>query len=92
MCLQAKDVKMNKRPQSDFEDPKLNGNLNAEDFRTILVLAVLCAARSSRGRPSMDEVFKEIDRVWKNRYAHKVSTYSVLFWLSAVLLAIFFVA
>ncbi|KAK9159853.1 hypothetical protein Syun_006194 [Stephania yunnanensis] len=62
----AKDVMMEKRPLKDFEDPWLNGNLNEQDFKSILKLAVLCVARSSDGRPTVNDVFQEMDRAWKN--------------------------
>ncbi|KVI07924.1 Concanavalin A-like lectin/glucanase, subgroup, partial [Cynara cardunculus var. scolymus] len=50
----AKDVSMGRRPLTDIEDPKLNGNLNTVDFESILQIAVLCVAKSSKGRPTID--------------------------------------
>lgn len=57
---------MGNRPLTDFEDPRLHGNLNRTDFETILHLAVLCVAKSSRGRPPISVVYDEIDKAWKN--------------------------
>ena len=56
---------MGKRPLTDFEDPRLHGNLNRTDFEAILHIAVLCVAKSSRGRPPIDVVFDEIEKAWK---------------------------
>ncbi|KAF9606202.1 hypothetical protein IFM89_023657 [Coptis chinensis] len=64
--IKAKDVIMGKRPLSDFEDPRLNGDLNVEDFESILHIAVLCVAKSSKGRPPIDVVLQELDKVWMN--------------------------
>ncbi|XWS57816.1 hypothetical protein CRYUN_Cryun09bG0206000 [Craigia yunnanensis] len=66
LTRKAKDVSMGKRPLTDFEDPKLHGNLNRTDFEAILHIAVLCVAKSSRGRPPIDVVFYEIEKAWKN--------------------------
>lgn len=71
--VQAKDVSMGKRPLTDFEDPRLNGNLNTVDFESILQIAVLCAAKSSKGRPTIDVVYDELDKVWKNTNAEMVT-------------------
>ena len=70
--MQAKDVSMGKRPLKDIEDPTLEGNLNAVDFESILQIAVLCVAKSSDGRPSIDIVFEELDKAWKNTMAVRV--------------------
>ncbi|KAL5997206.1 hypothetical protein ACLOJK_008136 [Asimina triloba] len=66
LTRKAKDVVMGKRPLSDFVDPRLNGQLNMEDFAAILHVAVLCVAKSSKGRPTVVVVFEELDNVWKN--------------------------
>ncbi|OVA05701.1 Protein kinase domain [Macleaya cordata] len=66
LTRKAKDVIMGKRPLTDFEDPRLNGDLNIKDFKSILHIAVLCVARSSDGRPTIDLVFQEIDEAWKH--------------------------
>ncbi|KAK3001984.1 hypothetical protein RJ639_021726, partial [Escallonia herrerae] len=69
LTRKAKDVSMGKRPLIDFEDPRLKGDLNSVDFESILQIAVLCVARSSKGRPSIDVVFDEMDKAWKNTQA-----------------------
>ncbi|XP_038989931.1 probable serine/threonine-protein kinase PBL28 [Phoenix dactylifera] len=66
LTRKAKDVQMKKRPLKDFIDPRLRGELNLRDFESILNIAVLCAAGSSKGRPTIKEVFEEMDRAWKN--------------------------
>ena len=63
---------MGKRPLRDFEDPRLNENLKTVDFESILQIAVLCAAKSSKGRPTIDVVFEEMDKAWKNTVADMV--------------------
>ncbi|KAJ1419218.1 P-loop containing nucleoside triphosphate hydrolase [Sesbania bispinosa] len=45
IILQARDVSMGKRPLSDFEDPRLNGQVDKADFEAILQIAVLCVAK-----------------------------------------------
>ncbi|XP_038678340.1 putative leucine-rich repeat receptor-like serine/threonine-protein kinase At2g04300 [Tripterygium wilfordii] len=69
LTRKAKDASLGRRPLSDFEDPRLNGNVNKADFESILEIAVLCVARSSKGRPTMDVVFDELDKAWKNTAA-----------------------
>ncbi|XP_021283423.1 serine/threonine-protein kinase CDG1-like [Herrania umbratica] len=69
LTRKAKDVSMGKRPLTDFEDPRLHGNLNRSDFEAILQIAVLCGAKSSRGRPTIDVVFDEMEKAWKNTVA-----------------------
>ncbi|XVE90079.1 hypothetical protein DITRI_Ditri20bG0048300 [Diplodiscus trichospermus] len=69
LTRKAKDVSMGKRPLTDFEDPRLHGNLNKSDFEAILHIAVLCVAKSSRGRPTIDVVFDEMEKAWKNTKA-----------------------
>ncbi|XP_021898152.1 probable leucine-rich repeat receptor-like protein kinase At5g49770 [Carica papaya] len=66
LTRKAKDVSMGRRPLTDFEDPRLNGNVNSADFESILHIAVLCIAKSSKGRPTIDVVFEEIEKAWKN--------------------------
>ncbi|RVW45677.1 putative receptor-like protein kinase [Vitis vinifera] len=70
LTRKAKDVNMGKRPLKDFEDPRLKGEVVTEDFQSILQVAVLCAAKSNKGRPSIDQVFQEMDRAWKNTVAY----------------------
>ena len=67
---------MGKRPSKDLEDPSLKGNLNREDFESILQIAVLCVAKSSAGRPTIDIVFDEMERGWKNTLAEMVQLLS----------------
>ncbi|XP_012834525.1 PREDICTED: uncharacterized protein LOC105955356 [Erythranthe guttata] len=62
----AKDVSIGKRPLTDFVDPRMKGNVNYVDFESILQIAVLCAANSSKGRPTIDLVFDELERAWNN--------------------------
>ncbi|KAB2629941.1 leucine-rich repeat receptor-like serine/threonine-protein kinase [Pyrus ussuriensis x Pyrus communis] len=69
LTRKAKDISMNKRPPEDLEDPRLNGNVNKADFESILQVAVLCVAKSSKGRPTIDLVFEEMDKAWKNTLA-----------------------
>lgn len=66
-------MSLNKRPPEDLEDPRLNGNVNKADFDSILQIAVLCVAKSSKGRPTIDVVFEEMDKAWKNTVAEMVS-------------------
>ena len=70
--MQAKDASAGKRPLTDFEDPRLNGKVNSVDFEAILQIAVLCVAKSSKGRPTIDDVFEEIEKAWKNTLAEMV--------------------
>ncbi|KAE8688483.1 Nodulin MtN3 family protein [Hibiscus syriacus] len=69
LTRKATDVSLGKRPLTDFEDPRLHGDLNRKDFKSILHIAVLCVAKSSRGRPLIDIVFDELDKAWKNTIA-----------------------
>ncbi|BFG37278.1 hypothetical protein CerSpe_235520 [Prunus speciosa] len=69
LTRKAKDISMNKRPPEDLEDPRLNGNVNKVDFESILQVAVLCVAKSSKGRPTIDLVYEEMDKAWKNTLA-----------------------
>ncbi|XP_076951753.1 putative leucine-rich repeat receptor-like protein kinase At5g49770 [Bidens hawaiensis] len=69
LTRKAKDVSMGRRPLADIEDPRLKGNLNTVDFESILQVAVLCVAKSSKGRPTIDVVFGEMDKAWKNTLA-----------------------
>ncbi|CAI9270725.1 unnamed protein product [Lactuca saligna] len=69
LTRKAKDVSLGRRPLTDIEDPRLNGNLNTVDFEAILQIAVLCVAKSSKGRPTIDIVFGEMDKAWQNTAA-----------------------
>ncbi|KAI4350140.1 hypothetical protein L6164_010649 [Bauhinia variegata] len=66
LTRKARDVSMGKRPLEDFEDPRLNGQINKADFEAILQIAVLCVAKSSKGRPTIEVVFEELDKAYKN--------------------------
>ncbi|KAL8051877.1 hypothetical protein ABFX02_06G177300 [Erythranthe guttata] len=66
LTRKAKDVSIGKRPLTDFVDPRMKGDVNYVDFESILQIAVLCAANSSKGRPTIDLVFDELERAWKN--------------------------
>ncbi|XP_061363351.1 probable receptor-like protein kinase At5g18500 [Gastrolobium bilobum] len=66
LTRKARDVSMGKRPLSDFEDPRLNGKLDRADFEAILHIAVLCVAKSSKGRPTIEVVFEELDKVCRD--------------------------
>ncbi|KAI4378984.1 hypothetical protein MLD38_016395 [Melastoma candidum] len=70
LTRKAKDVMMGKRPLSDFEDSRLEEDFDREDFKTILQVAVFCVAKSSKDRPTIDDVFDEMDMVWKNTVAN----------------------
>lgn len=70
--MQAKDVAMGRRPLHDFVDTRLNGELNLKDFESILRVAVLCVASSSRGRPTTKEVYDEMNKAWKNTFTSVV--------------------
>ncbi|KAH6804853.1 hypothetical protein C2S51_029684 [Perilla frutescens var. frutescens] len=68
LTRKAKDVSMGSRPLSDFMDPRMKG-VNNVDFESILQIAVLCTASSSTGRPTIDLVFDEMERAWRNMQA-----------------------
>ncbi|XP_054806193.1 putative cysteine-rich receptor-like protein kinase 31 isoform X2 [Prosopis cineraria] len=72
--IKARDVSMGKRPTSDFEDPRLKGQVNVADFEAILHIAVLCVAKSSKGRPTIEVVFEELDKAYKNTLAQSKAT------------------
>ncbi|KGN66709.1 hypothetical protein Csa_006865 [Cucumis sativus] len=75
LTRKAKDVNMGLRALSDFEDPKLKGNVNKADFESILQVAVLCVAKSSKGRPTIDIVFEELDKAWQNTIVNEVTNH-----------------
>ncbi|XP_072950394.1 probable serine/threonine-protein kinase PBL28 [Typha angustifolia] len=66
LTKKAKDVMNGKRPLEDFIDPRLNGELSLRDFESILRVAVLCIASSSKGRPTIKDVIDELDKAWRN--------------------------
>ena len=63
---------MGKRPLSDFEDPRLHGEVNKADFEAILHISVLCVAKQSKGRPTIEVVFDELDKVYRDMRAREV--------------------
>lgn len=67
-------MSLRKRPLSDFEDPRLEGNFDPVDFECILQVAVFCVAKSSKDRPTIDTVFEEMDRAWNNTLGNMVCT------------------
>ncbi|CAL5194968.1 unnamed protein product [Lathyrus oleraceus] len=74
LTRKARDVSMGKRPLSDFVDSRLKGQVDKTDFGTILQIAVLCVAKSSTGRPSIEVVFDELDKVYRDIEARKKTT------------------
>ncbi|KAH6757446.1 hypothetical protein C2S51_038823 [Perilla frutescens var. frutescens] len=68
LTRKVKDVSMGFRPLSDFLDPRIE-DVNNVDFESILQIAVLCTASSSTGRPTIDLVFDEMERAWRNTQA-----------------------
>ncbi|CAL5406898.1 unnamed protein product [Camellia sinensis] len=69
----ANDVCMGKCLISDFEDPRLNGNVNRVDFESILQIGVLCVAKSSKGRPFIKEVLDELDEACQSSCSSHVA-------------------
>ncbi|XP_027349569.1 probable receptor-like protein kinase At3g17420 [Abrus precatorius] len=69
LTRKARDVSLGKRPLSDFEDPRLNGKVDKADFEAILQIAVLCVAKSSKGRPTIEVVFEELNKVCRETEA-----------------------
>ncbi|CAD5194732.1 unnamed protein product [Musa acuminata subsp. malaccensis] len=72
LTRKAKDVSAGKRPLEDFVDPRLEGELNLEVFKSILNIAVLCVASSSKGRPTINDLVGEIERAYENTSANMV--------------------
>ncbi|KAG5581356.1 hypothetical protein H5410_051983 [Solanum commersonii] len=71
LTRKAKDVSMGKRELKDFDDPQLKGEVNSVDFESILQIAVLCVAKSSKGRPTIEVVVEEMEKVLKNTLSDK---------------------
>ncbi|KAL1542543.1 non-specific serine/threonine protein kinase [Salvia divinorum] len=65
LTRKAKDVNAGLRPLSEFQDPRME-DVNSLDLESILQIAVLCTASSSRGRPTIDLVCDEMERAWRN--------------------------
>ncbi|KAH6838097.1 hypothetical protein C2S53_001188 [Perilla frutescens var. hirtella] len=66
LTRKAKDVNMQKRPLTDFQDRTMKGTIVTVDFESILQIAVLCVASSSTGRPTIDLVVDELEKALKN--------------------------
>ena len=65
-------MSLGNRPLEDFEDPRLKGKVNKADFKSILSIAVLSVAKSSKDRPSIEMVVNELDKAWRNTTEYKV--------------------
>ncbi|KAK7258584.1 hypothetical protein RIF29_24165 [Crotalaria pallida] len=72
LTRKARDVSMGKRPISDFEDPRINGEINKVDFEAILHIAVLCVAKSSKSRPTIEVVYEELSKVYNDTISRMV--------------------
>ena len=55
-----------KKPLEEFIDPRVRDDVIIEDFVLILKIAVLCVASSSVGRPTIKDVFEEMDKALRN--------------------------
>ncbi|XP_042398777.1 leucine-rich repeat receptor protein kinase HPCA1-like isoform X2 [Zingiber officinale] len=62
----ARDASSGKRPLTDFVDPCLQGQVNLDDFKSILRVAVLCASGSSKGRPRIKDLVEELEKTCSN--------------------------
>ncbi|ONM20108.1 probable serine/threonine-protein kinase PBL28 [Zea mays] len=66
LTKKAKDVVSGKKPLEEFIDPRVRDDVVIEDFVLILKIAVLCVASSSVGRPTIKDVFEEMDRALRS--------------------------
>lgn len=66
LTKKAKDVVSGKKPLDEFIDNRIRDEVNIEDFVLILKIAVLCVAHSSVGRPTIKDVYEEMDKAWRN--------------------------
>ncbi|EAY92973.1 probable serine/threonine-protein kinase PBL28 [Oryza sativa Japonica Group] len=66
LTKKARDVVSGKKPLDEFIDPRVRDEVNIEDFVLILKIAVLCVAHSSVGRPTIKDVFEEMDKALTN--------------------------
>lgn len=64
--MQARDASAGKRPLTDFVDPRLQGQVNLDDFKSILRVAVLCVSGSSKGRPRIKDLVEELEKTCSN--------------------------
>ena len=55
-----------KKPLEEFIDPRVRDDVIIEDFVLILKIAVLSIASSSVGRPTIKDVFEEMDKALRN--------------------------
>ncbi|VAI58037.1 unnamed protein product [Triticum turgidum subsp. durum] len=66
LTKKAKDVVTGKKPLDEFIDSRVRDEVNIEDFVLILKIGVLCVAHSSVGRPTIKDVYEEMDKAWRN--------------------------
>ncbi|KAL6875578.1 hypothetical protein ACP4OV_013091 [Aristida adscensionis] len=66
LTKKAKDVVSGKKPLEEFIDSRVRDEVIIEDFVLILKIAVLCVASSSVGRPTIKDVFEEMDKALRN--------------------------
>ncbi|XP_002441673.1 putative serine/threonine-protein kinase [Sorghum bicolor] len=66
LTKKAKDVVSGKKALEEFIDPRVRDDVIIEDFVLILKIAVLCVASSSVGRPTIKDVFEEMDKALRN--------------------------
>ncbi|XP_009597940.1 probable receptor-like protein kinase At2g42960 [Nicotiana tomentosiformis] len=65
LLTKAKDVSTGKLPISEFEDPWLKGKqINHEALKSILQIALLCVAETSKERPTIEQVSEELNKAW----------------------------
>ena len=55
-----------KKPLEELVDPRVRDDVIIEDFVLILKIAVLCGASSSVGRPTIKDVFEEMEKALRN--------------------------
>lgn len=55
-----------KKPLEELVDPRVRDDVIIEDFVLILKIAVLCVASSSVGRPTIKDVFEEMEKALRN--------------------------
>nr|XP_016463924.1 PREDICTED: putative cysteine-rich receptor-like protein kinase 35 [Nicotiana tabacum] len=76
LLTKAKDVSRGKLPISEFEDPWLKGKLiNDEALKSILQIALLCVAETSKERPTIEQVSEELNKAWSltNNVGHPIN-------------------
>ncbi|XP_062196932.1 probable serine/threonine-protein kinase PBL28 [Phragmites australis] len=66
LTKKAKDVVSGKKALEEFIDQRVRDEVIIEDFVLILKIVVLCVASSSIGRPTIKDVFEEMDKAWRN--------------------------